>query len=296
MIKISNVQVFNFEGALRGLRNPLDSWKLSDSKYPIIIQTDEDSLQQLAEETAELFEEKMKKNEQQLFNEVDSQSLIEYIKDQATKEALLRGQYYNAAFIGPNDLNLAQRMIAAGTDESKFMRQILVTMDIELPLFVWKEVDTYKVGTTANSCSTMHKLCSSPITEKNFSFGTGEFSLGELNTDDYLFVKDIFNDTIEECEKLRQKYLEYLAKAKDSNPEEAKLWRKRANIIWRTLIEVLPNGWMQKRTVTLNYQVLRAMYFARRNHKLVEWREFCDYIKAELPYAEELICYERSKK
>lgn len=235
MIKITNGQIYNFEGAFRGLRNPMNSWSKSDSNW----------------ETGE---------------------------------------------IGINDLNLAQRMINGGTDESKFMRQIMVSIDIEAPLFWWKEFDTYKVGTVANSCSTMHKLCSSPITQENFSFGEGDYSLNELDVDDYLFVKEAFENKINECEKLRQKYLKYIEKAKEeTDPHLSKIWKNRANTIWRTLIEILPNGWIQKRTVTLNYQVLRAMYFSRKHHKLKEWRDFCFWIE-QLPYGEELICYTKERK
>lgn len=229
MIKIENIEVFNFEGAFRGLRNPMNSWDKSDS-YWTGIQED-----------------------------VYNQNFIpsEYI-------------------IGPNDLKLAQRMIKAGTDESKFMRQIFVSMDIEAPLYWWKEMDTYKVATVANSCSTMHKITSGEITEENYSFDPEpDKKLTDLPTDDYIRILNIKQRAIEDVEWLRKKYKETGDKR-----------------YWRLLIQANPDGWLQKRTWTGNYQNLRNMYFARKNHKLIEWREFCQMIE-NLPYSKELICYKK---
>ena len=222
MIKIENIEVFNFEGAFRGLRNPKNSWHLSDSYYHPI--TDE------------------------------------YI-------------------IGPKDMNLAQRMISAGPDESKFMRQIFVSMDITAPLYWWKEADTYKVSTVSNSCSTMHKIDSSEITEKNYSFDPEpDEKLTDLPLDDYIRIYDMIKRTVKEVEWLRKKYKETGDKR-----------------YWRLLIQMNPDGWLQKRTWTGNYQNLRNQYFARRNHKLVEWKEYCKMIE-NLPYGKELICYEKENK
>lgn len=219
MIKIENVEVFNFGGAFRGLRNPMNSWNKTDS----------------------------------------------YI------DALT-----NKYIIGENDLKLAQRMIGAGTDESKFMRQIFVSMDITAPLFWWKEADTYKVSTVANSCSTMHKITSSEITEENYSFDPEpDKLLTDLPTDDYIRILDIKNRAVADAEWLREKYNE----TKDKR-------------YWRLLVQINPDGWLQKRTWTGNYQNLRNMYFARKNHKLIEWRQFCQIIE-QLPYSKELICYKK---
>lgn len=179
---------------------------------------------------------------------------------------------YHIYQLGDKDLDLAQRMISGGADESKFMRQIMVCFDIEAPLYWWKEFDTYKVGTVANSCSTMHKLASVPITEKSFSINDVDLNLPIID-DDATDIGWLWKDIVFYCEQLRKKYLE--TKNKD---------------YWRALVQILPNGWMQKRTITLNYQVLRAQYFARRNHKLSEWHEYCRFIEG-LPYAKELICY-----
>ena len=219
MIKIENIEVFNFEGAFRGLRNPMNSWNKSDS----------------------------------------------YIDALTNK--------YN---VGENDLKLAQHMIGAGTDESKFMRQIFISMDITAPLYLHKELDTYKVATVANSCSTMHKITSSPITKECFSFDNE--NLTKLETEEYLKCKDIMENIVKSCEWLRQQYL----KTKDKR-------------YWRELIQILPCGWNQKRTWTGNYQNLRNMYFARKNHKLIEWRQFCQIIE-QLPYGKELICYKKENK
>lgn len=208
MIKIENIKVFNFEGAFRGLRNPMNSWAKSDSDNSIYP--------------------------------------------------------YN---IGPNDMKLAQRMIGGGPEEAKFLRQIFVSLDIIAPMYWWKEFDTYKIGTTANSCSTMHKLSSERINRDMFSFDEVEADTRSL---------EIMRDQIiNYCEALRQEY--NLTKDKR---------------IWRELVAVLPMGFNQRRTWTGNYQVLRNMYFQRRTHKLQEWRDFCKTIE-ELPYGKELICYEK---
>ena len=132
-------------------------------------------------------------------------------------------------------------------------------------------MDTYKVATTANSCSTMHKLTSEEITLNNFSFT----NFKEFDPNTYFFIKELQEGIIKDCEILRKVY----NKTKDPN-------------IWRALVEILPSAWNQKRTWTANYQVLRNIYFQRRNHKLQEWHDFCDVIKT-LPYGEELICYEK---
>ena len=221
MIKIENIEVFNFEGAFRGLRNPMNSWDKSDS----------------------------------------------YI------DALT-----NKYIVGENDLKLAQRMIGAGTDESKFMRQIFVSMDITAPLYLFKELDTYKIATVSNSCSTMHKITSSEITEENYSFDPEpDKPLTDLPTNDYVRILDIKNRAVADVEWLRKKYNE----TKDKR-------------YWRLLIQINPDGWLQKRTWTGNYQNLRNMYFARKNHKLIEWRQFCQIIE-QLPYSKELICYKKDK-
>lgn len=202
MIKIEKVSVMNFENAVRGARNPLNSWSRMDSYY------DE-----------------------------------------------------NGNFVfGENDLALATKLARAGSDHRKFLRQIFVTMDITAPLYWWKEFDTYKVGTVANSTSTMHKVHSAP-------FSRADFSCDRL-TDDALSVLD---SLIAYLEGERQKFVETKDKAS-----------------WHNIIQLLPSSYNQLRTVTLNYEVLINIYYARRSHKLAEWHTLCDAILA-LPYADKLI-------
>lgn len=202
MIKLERFEVMNFENAMRGARNPMNSWARSDSFY------DESG---------------------------------------------------NFVF-GPNDLDLAKRLCAAGSDHRKFVRMIFVSVDITAPLYWWKEFDTYKVGTVANSTSTMHKIHSKEFSREDFSFD----KLDERS----LHVADTLIDFMEE---LRKEYVETKYKA-----------------LWYDLIQLLPSSYNQMRTVTMNYENLRNMYFARRNHKLDEWHVFADWITS-LPYAKELI-------
>ena len=231
MIKFECTEVMNFEGAIRGMRNPLNSWDKSDSYYGC--------------------------------DEVRCED-CEYLT-RCAKE--YHARYYH---IGENDLALAQRLIKAGSDHRKFMRQIFVSVDITAPLYWWKEFDTYKVGTVANSCSTMHKIHSKPIELSDFSIDdmTIEFDTG----DEPLAFRCFYSRVIEDCETLRRRYVE-------TNDKK----------YWRALIQLLPESYNQKRTVTLNYENLRNIYGSRRNHKLDEWSVgFMEWIDT-LPYAEELI-------
>lgn len=181
--------------------------------------------------------------------------------------------------IGENDFGLAQRLIKAGNEHRKFLRQIFVSVDITAPLYWWKEFDTYKVGTVANSTSTMHKLATTPITldcfeiddyDRNLSLADNPKDDNELN-----HISAFEEDVIMVLENLRQKYLE----TKDKR-------------YWKELIRFLPESWLQKRTITMNYENIRNMYFQRKNHKLTEWSEsFIKWVES-LPYAEELIMYD----
>ena len=233
-MNFENTEVFNFENALRGMRNPLNSWSKGDS-----IVYDEDT-------TSKEYGESLGENSPM------------------------------KVYIGPNDLNLAQRLISSGPEHAKFLRQIFVSVDITAPLYWWKEADTYKVGTTANSTSTMHKLTSYPITKEMFEFD--DFSNIDYYLDDrgdgkpvMWYINDDIEDFIWFLESLRQKYLSTNNK-----------------IYWRALVQLLPQGWLQTRTWTANYAILRNIYFQRKNHKLKEWHQFCDWIKT-LPYSKELI-------
>ena len=217
-MKFENTEVFNIVGALRGMRNPKESWKKSDSHY---------------------------------------------VKDG-------RSKYFS---VGNKDIELAQTLIKAGSEHRKFMRQIFVSVDITAPLYWWKEFDTYKVGTVSNSCSTMHKLADTPITKECFEMDDFEDFDIEINGLVYS-NSNSWNTLIAECEYLRQKYNETKEKK-----------------YWKALIRKLPESWLQKRTVTMDYENLLAMCSKgqRRFHKLTEWsKAFIDWARS-LPYAQELI-------
>lgn len=230
-MKFENIRVYNFENALKGMRNPLASWKKIDSEFGVRprVEVPEDAV---------------------ITHEYEN-GLCEYAK------------------IGPNDMGLAKRLIAGGSEHRKFLRQIFVTVDITAPLFWWKEADTYKVGTVANSTSTMHKLASTPITLDCFELGDYSPELDMI--DDVplgLRVDSFLND----LEQMRQKYLM-------TNDKR----------YWKELVRWLPNGWLQTRTVTMNYENLLSMYHQRRNHKLTEWSiDFINFIKS-LPYASDFL-------
>lgn len=229
MLKIDNLDVFNFEGAFRGLRNPMNSWDKSDSSF-------------------------------------DTKCDIEEA-DKDICSVCCRMTGYDkpcAPQIGENDINLAQRMIKAGDSDAKFLRQILVSVDIDAPLFWWKEMSQYKVATVTNSCSTMHKLASTPITKECFSLDNGFLDTRySIYMDKYIKV----------LEEMRQEY----NRTKDKE-------------LWRSLIQMLPESWNQTRTWTGNYAVLRNIYFQRKNHRLSEWHQFCECIE-KLPYSQYLLTY-----
>ena len=220
MIKFENTEVFNFEGAIRGMRNPLNSWEKSDSYM-----TYDYSSFEPQEERSELVE------------------------------------------IGPNDMDLARRLIKAGSDHRKFLRQIFVSVDITAPLYWWKEFDTYKVATVANSCSTMHTVHKRDFTRDDFSHehlltSNGKAG-GPLDTLDLIIA--------------------------DLNYWKGRFIETKNKEYWWQIIQLLPTSYNQKRTVTLNYETLRNIYGSRRNHKLDEWCiGFMKWIDS-LPYAEELI-------
>ena len=222
-MKFENTEVWGFEHAIRGMRNPLESWNKGDSHYDI--------------------EEVM----------VDEEVVLE------------RGKY----IIGSNDLQLAQTLIRAGSEHRKFLRQIFVAVDITAPLYFFKELDTYKVGTVANSTSTMHKLASTPITIDCFEM--------------VYFTPLIDNFKIDLSWQTIMTYLEQLRQRYNETKDKR---------YWKELIRLLPESWLQKRTITMNYENILNMYRQRKNHKLTEWsKSFCDWVKT-LPYAEELICLE----
>ena len=237
-MKFENTEVWGFEHAFRGLRNPKNSWDRSDS--------------------GKLY--------------WDGTWYHEELKNYFT-------EYGVNFYIGENDMKLAQTLIKAGNEHRKFMRQIFVSVDITAPLYWWKEFDTYKVGTVANSTSTMHKLATTPITLDCFEIDDYDRNLSLADNpkdDDGLDNISTFEeDIIYVLENIRQKYLE----TKDKR-------------YWKELVRWLPESWLQKRTITMNYENVRNMYFQRRNHKLTEWSEsFIKWVES-LPYEEELIMYD----
>ena len=237
-MKFENTEVWGFEHAFRGLRNPKNSWDRSDS--------------------GKLY--------------WDGTWYHKELKNYFT-------EYGVNFYIGENDMKLAQTLIKAGNEHRKFMRQIFVSVDITAPLYWWKEFDTYKVGTVANSTSTMHKLATTPITLDCFEIDDYDrnLSLADNSKDDDGLdsISTFEEDIIYVLENLRQKYIE----TKDKR-------------YWKELVRWLPESWLQKRTITMNYENVRNMYFQRRNHKLTEWSEsFIKWVES-LPYAEELIMYD----
>lgn len=230
MIKIENTEVMGWDAAIRGMRNPMNSWEKSDSFIPCYTRT------------------KCHKCEVNQKCSYYFENGVPYKKDE---------------FIGPNDLDLMTRLRNSGTDHRKFMRMITVYLDITAPLYWWKEFDTYKVGTVANSCSTMHK-----IADKEFTLE--DFSCEHMNHTSLNVLKEI----IDLLNKYREDYL---------NPEAGKIGVKKD--YWWQLIQLLPSSYNQRRTVMLNYEVLANIYKSRKGHKLDEWNSFCDWIKS-LPYSE----------
>ena len=255
-MKFQNVKVYNFEGALRGMRNPKNSWHLSDSFFGLAdIETTEADYM-----VAEKWVQKDYPNYPMEENP-EAERLYEMADDWLLANGVLERDEYNSiancAFIGPNDMHLAQTLIKSGPEHRKFLRQIMVCVDITAPLYWWKEFDTYKVGTVANSTSTMHKLTSKPITLDCFEID----DLAEMDmiipiVGSEITLEQAKNAIIDICEGLRQKYLE----TKDKK-------------YWKELVRWLPNGWQQTRTVTMTYENLLAMCSKsqRRFHKLTEW-------------------------
>ena len=217
MLKIENTEVIGWEAAIRGMRNPKNSWEKSDSHWDYV--------------------------------------------DQGS-EYLTVDHFGDANFnIGPNDQKLMTNLRNAGTDHRKFMRMITVYLDITAPLYWWKEFDTYKIGTVANSCSTMHKIHAKRFEREDFSIEHLE------NCDEHHWMVCMDN-VISALNVSREKYIE---------TKDKKYW-------WQ-MIQLLPSSYNQKRTVMLNYEVLANIYKSRRNHKLDEWHTFCDWIET-LPYSE----------
>lgn len=224
MIKLENTDIFGWEAAIRGMRNPMNSWEKSDSDWFDI----------------------------QEWNTPPDEENYKWVKE---------GQCDFCYAVGPNDQDLMMRLAKAGSVDAKYRRMIVVTVDITAPLYWWKEFDTYKVGTVANSCSTMHKIHSKEFTLDDFSHEHIQSTFGE----DYI---DCLKNTISWLNQAREEFLE---------TKDKKYW-------WQ-MIQLLPSSYNQRRTVMLNYEVLAGIYPKRKDHKLDEWHDFCDWIKS-LPYSE----------
>lgn len=284
-MKFELTRVYNFEGAFRGLRNPMNSWDKSDSFFGLTDMYMEDSLTDVCE--AWIDHENVGRRgrgAEELSHEMENYGeyyeVLGKYEDWLTNQGILSssdygGDVYDVAFLGPNDLGLAQKLILAGNEHAKFMRQIFVSVDITAPLYFFKEFDTYKVGTVANSTSTMHKLSAIPITKEIFEFDNPDLLIDRCTVPHGGECETVFSDYIEDivdiCENLRLKFIETGDKS-----------------YWRALIQILPSAYLQTRTVTMSYANLRNIYFQRKNHKLHEWTDFCDWIKT-LPYSGELI-------
>lgn len=216
MLKIENTEVLGWDAAIRGMRNPLNSWEKSDSQF-------------------------VRDPDYGCFGVCPCAELVDC----------------DCCHVGPNDLKLMNTLRNAGTDHRKFMRMITVYLDITAPLYWWKEFDTYKVGTVANSCSTMHKIAAKEFTLEDFSHE----HLG------YQSIR-VLKDTIKVMNDFREEFI-----------------KDHEKVNWWQMIQLLPSSYNQKRTVMLNYEVLANMYKSRRKHKLDEWHTFCDWIES-LPYSE----------
>lgn len=289
MIKIDSVRVFNMEGAFRGLRNPMNSWDKSDSIFGIgeFDQYCDDRHNAIETYIQNAFGDKYKEFLEKDPDGEKYQEMYDMLYEWYGENATLDwDEHANAYFLlGYNDKLLAQRMVLAGADEGKFARQIFVSLDITAPLYWWKEFDTYKVATVANSCSTMHKIHAKEFTQEDFS----QEHLFDWDDQEDNMIPGADGVLLSSEEILNAYIIPILNASRDAYLEtkDKKYW-------WQ-IIQLLPSSYNQKRTVTLNYQNLRNMYFARRNHKLDEWHEFCRMIEG-LPYAADLICCEKEKK
>ena len=280
-IKIESTQVFGWEAAIRGARNPMNSWEKSDTWF-----------YDFSEEGCRYFYNMMSDD-----NVYDHCSDALEDKEEYLKRIEMEPSRLCPDLIGPNDHKLLTNLCKGGTEESKWRRMVHVQMDITAPLYWWKEFETYKVGTVCNSCSTMHKIqvkeftledfsCEHLITEDearelegNNSEYMEEACLarnwkedGTINLSDFIYPEDILRDTIQMLNICRELYL---------NSKDKRYW-------WQ-MIQLLPSSYNQRRTIDLNYEVLAKQYRERKNHKLDEWHQYCDWIREELPYSEFII-------
>ena len=258
MLKITDFEVVGWEHAIRGMRNPMNSWEKSDSGFGCRLTKGRDQIDWKTHDEGEIC----------FCNNCSWCPLL--CEDDFDPEYSKQVREF---MIGPNDLDLMKRLRNAGTDYRKFMRMITVYVDITAPLYWWKEFDTYKVGTVANSCSTMHKIAEKEFTLEDFShehlmaFWDQDIPYHSNETSIYDFEQTL-RVLVETLNAARRLYLE-------TNEKQ----------YWWQMIQLLPSSYNQKRTVMLNYEVLANIHKSRRNHKLDEWHTFCNWIE-ELPYSE----------
>ena len=290
-MKFELTKVWGFDHALRGMRNPKNSWDRSDSTYDIYDVTRGDvTIKEL--------------------KEYDPNAYVDFVYAPDGAEEI-----YRAFIMGENDKKLVQGLIRGGSEHRKFMRQIFISLDITAPLYWWKEYDTYKVGTTANSTSTMHKIHASDITIANFETDDYEPSLNvkyDYYNNEYdcmdsieMDLNEEVNEFISVLEGLRKSYLEYTKKSKDKEhytEEERKEFKRIAKKYWKELIRWTPESWLQTRTVTLTYENIYAMTHQREFHRLNEWsgiddeelENFIKWVKS-LPYANQTIFLDKAE-
>lgn len=282
MIKIENVSTVGWEPAIRGARNPMNSWEKSDSWFEDFYNDYEDCYG---------------------YHDV---MMNRYFSDVTPLSGEAREAFENDMFyIGPNDLKLLTNLAKAGSDEAKFRRMIMVYVDVTAPMYWWKEADTYKVGTVRNSCSTMHKIHTKEFEMSDFStehlLAPEYFSKDDEAADDCgLYAYEMSPDE-EATKNILNKYekVNFFVWPENSLETTVKMLNKCRELylntkdkrFWWQMIQLLPSSYNQRATLMLNYEVLANMYHARKNHKLDEWREFCKWIET-LPYAKELIIVE----
>ena len=294
-MKFENIKVYNFEGAFRGMRNPKNSWDKSDSCFGLFSCNDN----ALLDEVASAWMSQIYPGWENMEVDEEFGKIISWLLDNGVLNFTClydSMDIYEGAFIGPKDMRLAQELIKGGSEHRKFLRQIFVTVDITAPLYWWKEADTYKVGTVANSTSTMHKLVSKPITLECFEIDDYSNNLiiedtiddfGDTKTHVQYNVGDFVEKSTQDIEFYREETLIGFLEQLRQKFNETKDKR-----YWKELVRWLPESWLQTRTWTANYEILRNIYFQRKNHKLTEWSvSFINFIES-LPYSNELIMLE----
>lgn len=276
-MQFDNTRTFNWEGAFHGMRAPLESWAKSDSMFGLAPMESTYDLEMLNTWRDKEYSDGFNTEQERTAYNAEKISWID-------NNGILRcdNNCMEFAFLGPADLDLAQRLIKAGPEHRKFLRQIFVSVYISLPLSIWKQLDTYKIGTVTNSTSTMHKIQSKPLTRESFEIEQIPYEeQEEMEQRDGIYcageLSDLLDETIQTCEDLRRAF---------NQTKDKRYWRK--------LIELLPESYLQAREYTLNYEVLRSIVHQRKGHKLGEWQKFIHWVHT-LPYAEELIFYDGDK-